>query len=330
MAVTVPAPADGRSAPLLLVDRALGLGDLCTAVPAIRALAAGFPDHRVVLAAPAWLEPLARAAGAHALVPVDGLTASMPDAVRQPAIAVNMHGRGPESIERLLALDPDHLITFRHDDVAASSSGPTWREDEHEVDRWCRLVAAFGLDPDPTDLTIDLSTGANPWDGVVIIHPGAASAGRRWPVDRFAEVVRHVHRRGRRVVLTGSAGERSLADEIVRRAGPTAGHVEPPCALAGTTDIRQLVRIIAGADLLVSNDTGVAHVATATATPSVVLFGPTAPSRWGPPCVDRHCVIWHGIESNPHAEQLDPGLAAITVDEVVAAVDRQLAAVEAG
>jgi ADP-heptose:LPS heptosyltransferase len=68
----------------------------------------------------------------------------------------------------------------------------------------------------------------------------------------------------------------------------------------------------------VCGDTGVAHLATALGTPSVVLFGPTAPARWGPP-PDRpiHRVLWAGAEGDPHADRPDPGLLRIGVDDVL-------------
>ena len=78
-----------------------------------------------------------------------------------------------------------------------------------------------------------------------------------------------------------------------------------------------------GALLVVSGDTGVAHVASAYGTPSVVLFGPVSPARWGPPADPRHQVLWHGDGTgDPHGADLDPALQRITVDEVGCAVDR--------
>jgi uncharacterized protein YjbJ (UPF0337 family) len=67
-------------------------------------------------------------------------------------------------------------------------------------------------------------------------------------------------------------------------------------------------------------DTGVAHLATAYRTPSVVLFGPTPPGEWGPP-PDRpqHRVLWRGGRGDPHADAPDPGLLAIAVEDVLAA-----------
>jgi ADP-heptose:LPS heptosyltransferase len=73
---------------------------------------------------------------------------------------------------------------------------------------------------------------------------------------------------------------------------------------------------------VVCGDTGVAHLATAYRVPSVVLFGPTPPQEWGPP-PDRpwHTVLWAGGRGDPHAAEPDPGLLAIEVADVLAALN---------
>jgi ADP-heptose:LPS heptosyltransferase len=70
---------------------------------------------------------------------------------------------------------------------------------------------------------------------------------------------------------------------------------------------------------VLAGDTGVGHLATALGRPSVLLFGPTSPSRWGPPPDGRHVVLWKGSTGDPHADEPDPGLLRITVDEVLEA-----------
>jgi ADP-heptose:LPS heptosyltransferase len=88
--------------------------------------------------------------------------------------------------------------------------------------------------------------------------------------------------------------------------------------LAGRTDLAGLARVIAEADRVVCGDTGVGHLATALGTPSVVLFGPVPPSRWGPPPGDpAHRALWAGGTGDPHADVVDPGLLRIGVDRVL-------------
>jgi ADP-heptose:LPS heptosyltransferase len=311
----------------VLAVRSLGLGDLCTAVPALRGLARGFPGHDLVLAAPGWQTPLARMAGVSDVVGVRGLE-PLPDELGGVAVAVNLHGSGPQSIERLIALRPRRLITYRHPEVPASAAGPPWRREEHDVDRWCRLLADAGLVADPDDLRVGVPEGARPRaaPGCVVVHPGAASAGRRWPADRFAAVVRHLCSRGLPVAVTGTREETALCEAV---AHCTRGVDATVRSLAGATSLPDLMATIGGARAVLSNDTGVAHLATALGTPSVVIFGPTAPSRWGPRS-GPHRVVWAGRTGDPHADRLDPGLDRITVEEVIAALDDVLERPRAG
>jgi ADP-heptose:LPS heptosyltransferase len=302
--------------PTVLILRALGLGDLLTAVPALRAIAEAFPDHRRVLAAPRGLVPIVELTGA-----VDEVLDARPfepPAIRRPEVAVNLHGRGPQSHRMLLATEPERLIAFEHPDVPESAGMPRWTADEHEVRRWCRLLRERGIPADPEDLGLPA-----PEDGVrdpdlTVVHPGAASAARRWPPGRWGEVARGEASSGRRVVVTGADDEEGLARGIAAGAGLSEG-----AAAAGRTGLRSLASLVAGAGLVISGDTGVAHLATAFGTPSVVLFGPTPPARWGPPPGrPQHVALWAGETGDPHGDAVDPGLLRITVDDVVRAAAR--------
>ena len=94
--------------------------------------------------------------------------------------------------------------------------------------------------------------------------------------------------------------------------------------MAGDLDLAGLAALMAGARLLISGDTGIAHLATAYATPSVVLFGPTSPLRWGPPAGGPSTVIWRGVTGNPHGRWVDPALLDIVSDEVLEAAEARL------
>ncbi|MCP9947464.1 SDR family NAD(P)-dependent oxidoreductase [Actinomadura madurae] len=301
-----------------LVLRALGLGDLLTAVPALRALRRGMPRARIALAAPAALAPLARATGA-----VDGvLPASGLDAPPRPAgpvdVAVNLHGSGPRSHRLLAGLSPGRLLAFAC--RPSHPGGPEWDPAEHEVDRWCRLVAAYGFDADPGDLDLPVPAVPSPAPGAAVVHPGAAFPARRWPAERFAAVAAALRDGGERVVVTGGPGEAHLARRVVRLAG-----LDGAADLAGRTPLPELAALVAGARLVVCGDTGVAHLATAFRTPSVLLFGPTPPGRWGPPDRAEHHVLWTGRRGDPHGREPCPGLLEIPADRVVEAAGEALA-----
>ncbi|HEX5496169.1 MAG TPA: glycosyltransferase family 9 protein [Mycobacteriales bacterium] len=304
----------------VLVLRALGLGDALTGVPALRGLRHRFGDAPIVLAAagpPASL--LADLGVVDAVVPTPGLTGDPPAAglaVRfgtRRHVAVNLHGRGPQSHRLLRGGLPDELIGFANAD--AGGHGPQWRPGEHEVVRWCRLVDGAGGRCDPAGLRLPVPPGCSVrLSDHVLIHPGAASGSRRWPPRRWAAVAAALARLGRTVLVTGGPGERALAGQVTVAAG-----LPDRACVAGTLPLPDLCALVASAALVCSGDTGVAHLATAYAAPSVRLFGPVPPSRWGPVIdTDRHVVLWHGDGTgDPHADSPDPRLLRITVPEVM-------------
>ena len=310
--------------PVALVLRALGLGDLLTAVPALRGVRRAWPGHELVLAAPeplgAWAVDLGLVDATLAATPL----APVPLPGPPPDLALNLHGSGPQSHQVLLALRPARLVAFARPDLGVA--GPDWRTDEHEVRRWCRLVddTAGRTVCDPRDMLLAPPPRPSPAPGAVVVHPGASTAARRWPVERFAEVAATLHAEGHHVVVSGSAPERPLADRLAVAAG-----LPPAAVLAGALDLPDLHALVAGAALVLVGDTGVGHLATACATPSVRLFGPVDPARWGP-SIDPHLhrVLWAGgpdYETNDGTgHELDPALDRLEVGDVLAAVRAQL------
>jgi ADP-heptose:LPS heptosyltransferase len=310
-----PAPFDRDARPILLVLRAVGLSRLLLSVPALRALAAAFPTHRRVLATTRALAAFALHADlADEVVPSSGFL-PLPWDTYRPALAVDLQSRGPNSQRLLLDTHPARLIAFAHSLVPQSWRGPQWREGEHEARRWCRLLVENGIDADPSRLDVELRPRPVPADavGATLMHPGATTAEQRWPAERWVRVITAERNAGRTVVLTGAARERPLVLAIARRAG-----VPPSLVYAGRTDASALAALVRCAGRVVSTDSAVAHLATAFRTPSVLLFGPTAPSESGPPTFRSwHRVLWHGGFGNggvgPH-----PALLRISADEVIA------------
>ncbi|MBY4206961.1 glycosyltransferase family 9 protein [Rhodococcus fascians] len=301
----------------VLALRALGLGDFLTSVPALRALRAHYRDSNLVLATSEWLTPLVRLA--ECVDDVHATRALSPIDIESPIdVAVNLHGSGPQSIDVLEALHAEVLVTHAHRD-RPEIPGTTWEPDLHEVERWCRLLREHGIAADENDLALARPPVPSPASGAVVVHPGAASRARRWPAERFASIARTLRHTGYDVVVTGTAAESSLAGEVVARAGlPSAA------SMAGRLSLVEMAALVADARMVLCGDTGIAHLASAYGTPSVVLFGPTPPARWGPPESGPHQVMWHGTTGDPHADVPDPGLTDISELEVTAAVHAAL------
>jgi ADP-heptose:LPS heptosyltransferase len=301
--------------PSVLILRALGLGDLLTSVPALRALRRAFPDHKLILALPSPLHDLALATGAVDEVVQAQPLRPLPRDLPAPDVGVNLHGRGPQSHNILRSTQPGIMLAFRSDE-AGFLDGPEWAPDEHERARWCRMLEAFDIAAEPDDVYLQAPTGEERvgLEGATVIHPGAASGARRWPVERFATVARSEITHGRDVVVTGAPDERELGLKLCALAD-----LSPKACLAGETTLTQLTSIVGLAGRVVTGDTGVAHVASALRTPSVILFGPTSPELWGPP-PGPHVALWAGNTGDPHADQPDAGLLKIEAEAVIEAL----------
>lgn len=321
-----PGGPSGR--PRVLVLRALGLGDLLTVVPCLRALRRSRPDCDIVLAAPGRLAPVAAATGlVDRVLPTTAQGRAVPAELAwdgpPPELAVDLHGNGPASHLLLQRLWPRRLLAYRHPQTCGIP-GPEWLADEHERERWCRLLGWYGIEADPEDLAIPRPSHPSPAPGAVVVHPGADSGSRRWPVERFAAVARALRRGGHRVVVTAGAGEGALAGRVAEDAG-----LPPGAVIGGTDDVPfpQLCALVADARCVLVGDTGLAHLATALGTASVVLFGPVAPRLWGPPAHARHQALWRpgagedpGRPGDAHGRLPDARLLRITVQEVTEAV----------
>lgn len=296
----------------VLVLRALGIGDLLTAVPALRALRGAFPDERIVLATPESLRPLVGLVGAvDDVLPTSGLGA-LRWTEPPPRLAVNLHGRGPQSIRDLLTTRARALLTHQHP-AYPEIAGLDWRDNIHEVDRWSRLVEYGHVEVDRTDLHLPAPDRPSPAPGAVVVHPGAAFPARRWPPERYAAVARELTETGHHVVITGDATEWGLATDIAVAAG-----LPDSAILAGRTGLLDVAALVAGAALVICGDTGIGHLATAYGTPSVLLFGPTPPRLWGPPpSAGRHVVLWAGDVGDPHGDRPDDGLLLLGEHRVI-------------
>ena len=307
-------PIDPR--PVMLVLRALKLGDLLVAVPALTGLRRGFPEHRIVLATTGWLAPIVDLIpGVDELLPTPGLSRPIDVGRRSVDIGVNLHGRGPESGTLLDAVQPARLIAHAPD----APDGPDWIDGILERERWVRLVRSAGVHADAAEVGISVPAQPAAVADAIVLHVGAFYGARRWPAERFAEVARALATRGERVVLTGGAQDHERARAVAALAG-----LPDSAVLAGRLDLTGFAALIAAARLVVTADTGAAHLASAYGRPSVVIFGPAPPEEWGPPEDGPHMVLTHAElrRGDAFADEPDPALLAVSVTEVVDAIDR--------
>jgi lipopolysaccharide heptosyltransferase II len=153
-------------------------------------------------------------------------------------------------------------------------------KDIHAVDRYLKIAAFLGCDITevcfPLPLYADSSLVTRyllPTNNYAVIAPGARWKTKRWPPEKFGKLASLLPFH---VVVVGSKGDESIADEVVALSKGKA------MSLAGKTTLKELIEIIRGAQFFVSNDSGPLHIAAALNIPVFAIFGPTDPVRTGP------------------------------------------------
>lgn len=150
-----------------------------------------------------------------------------------------------------------------------------------------RLLQAAGLDAPPTVVPPSArSAGAPPLSGdaagahgYAVLQPGPRTRYKRWTVDGWHQLIAHLQTRGLAIVISGggSPEERAYVDQLL--GGVDTTNIR---RIDGLASLAQVADLIASARVFVGVDTGTTHVAAATGTPVIAIFGPTDPVIWGP------------------------------------------------
>lgn len=159
------------------------------------------------------------------------------------------------------------------------------------------------------------------------INPGAAyGLAKCWFPDRFGELGRRLSQTWKaRILVFGRVEERKMADRILSYLGGEG------VDLTGQTNLLQLAALLEKCSLLITNDTGTMHIASAIRTPVVAIFGPTDPVATGP-WGKGHVVVRKEVSCGPCFKRVCPTdhrcMEQITVEEVEEVVNRKLSELE--
>lgn len=286
----------------IAVLRARVLGDLLCAVPALRSFRRAFPSAEITLVGLPWATEFVERFGAYLdgfleLPGYPGLperepeVRALPDFLRDAQareydLVVQLHGSGDVTNPLALLLGGGRTAGFYPDRgwCPDSEAFTVYPDRGAEPMRLLRLPEFLGLPVDGPQLEFpvsneeraELAEATGELGDYVVVHPGARLPSRRWSPAGFAAVGEAVAERGLRVVLSGTEAEAPVTAEV-------AGAMRAPALdLAGRTSLGALGALVENARLLVTNDTGVSHIAAALGVPSVVVFTASDPRRWAP------------------------------------------------
>ena len=299
----------------IAVFRALQLGDLLCAIPAIRALRAAFPNAEITLIGLPWAKDLVARFNqyfdkfisfpGYPGLPEQPFDASKFEEFTAKVIAekydllLQMQGNGTIVNEMLKTLRPQIFAGFNPtEDVTEDNTRLVRYPDYgHEIDRHLALMSFLGIPSQGTQLEFPLlpqdrdelgRSGINPGAKTyVCIHPGSRGTWRQWPPRFFAAIGNYCSSLGYTIVLTGTPGEMEIINHVASLLD------KDPIIAAGRTTLGSLGVIIKESAAIVCNCTGVSHVASALNVPAVVISMDGEPWRWAPKdSALQRCVDW--------------------------------------
>lgn len=296
----------------IAVFRALQLGDMLCAIPAIRSLRSGFPNAEILLIGLPWAQSFTERFSEYfdEFMPFPGYP-GLPEQPfdkkgfeifiekikgRNPDLLIQMQGNGTIVNSMLSQFGASHLAGFYNEKSFCHSplfmKYPDFGAEKY---RHLLLMDHLGIERKGSHLEFpltskdkkdydDLSLSIGP-KSFIVIHPGSRGSWRQWPPEHFAAIADFCIEEGFSVLITGTKNESKITAAVIKNMH------HRPIDLTGKTSLGAMAVLIKNAFALVSNCTGVSHVADALCTPSVIISMDGEPQRWSPENTSLHKVI---------------------------------------
>lgn len=291
------------------IFRALQLGDMLCSIPAIRSLRAAYPNAEITLIGLPWAQSFARRFDQYFddFISFPGYPGLPEQSFSQNAyteffrvvrnfefdLLLQMQGNGTIVNAMINTWNAKNLAGFHNEKSGmASDLFMEYPTGIHEIHRHLKLVGHLGITPlgDELEFVItpddqsnfDLLETKPPY---VVVHPGSRGRWRQWPPELFARVADECAGAGFNVVITGTTSEADITDTVKQNMKHAA------LDLTGLTTLGSMALLLRNSTMLVSNCTGVSHLAVAMQTPSVVISMDGEPERWAPLNKKRHLTI---------------------------------------
>ncbi len=343
-----PAPWDWAKVEKLLIIRLRSIGDTVLTTPSLVALRRFVPHAKIHILLEDWVAPLLDGSNLidrvistprHGNAARARLARELHRANYQ--VVYNLHG-GTTATFLTRASGAAHRVGYTHyqyarlHNHAAPSPQQIWsRPVLHSVEQQLALIGWTGVpvtDRPATQLTVTekaaqavkaklAAHNLDDKERLALIHPAAAFETKQWPIDNFVKIAEDLSLRGLTPVALVSPKERQLAQALVSRSSARVIAFD-------NLSLPEVIALAARASLFVGNDSGIAHIAAAVQTPSVVIFGSSNVAHWRPWTTNQSEVVREELPCQPcHgyfcAEFEKPQcILKVPVERVVAAIDR--------
>jgi len=343
-----PARWDWEAVRRVLVIRLRSIGDTVLSTPSLFALKRFLPHAQIDILVEDWVAPLlANHPYIDNVIELErgSVMARMNVARKLRAkrydVVYNLHG-GTTATLLTRATGARHRVGFRtyqyaklHTDLVPSPLLLWGQQKTHSVEQQLALLGwtgvpvsdrprtRLGIAPEATGNVIEHLKQAGLADSkIALIHPAAAFATKRWATENFARVAEYVAERGYAPVAIAAPNEAQIIEDLLREASVNI--------LDLNLSLPEVTVLAARSQLFVGNDSGIAHIAAAVGTPSVVIFGSSNIAHWRPwnraPAEvvfeELPCQPCHGYfcEKFPQPECI----LRVPVTRVIAAIERCL------
>jgi predicted lipopolysaccharide heptosyltransferase III len=344
-----PAGWDWSKVERVLVVRLRSIGDTVLSTPSLFALKRFLPNASVDILLEDWVAPVLDGF-AHV---DDLLTISRSSASSRARIAArlrsnrydvvyNLHG-GTTATLLTRATGAKHRVGYQdyqyarlHNHLSPSSSSLWGREKTHSVEQQLALLGWTGVpvtDRPPTQLavtetaaaSISVRLGEAHLEGqpFAVIHPAAAFDTKQWATENFGRVISELAAKQLPTIVITGPNETALVDQLQSMSAT-------PLTAFTNLSLPEVTALITRARLFVGNDSGIAHIAAAVETPSVVIFGSSNRAHWGPWATKPAEMVFDELDCQPchgyYCEKFDQPecIKGVAVERVIAAIERVL------
>ena len=305
----------------IAIFRALQLGDMLCVIPAIRALRSAFPDAEITLLGLPWAKYFVERFSIYfdKFIHFPGYPGLPEQPFREEKFETFLKEVKAEQFDLLLQMQGNGtIVNFLLPEFGSSQLAGFYNEEsfvdsplfmpypEHvpEIRRHLLLMEHLGIESKDDHLEFPLEKDdqadfdnlhlpVNP-KSYICIHPGSRGRQRQWPPQYFGAIADYAAEQGFTIVITGTDEERDITREVIKWMH------HPSIDLTGKTNLGAMAVLIKNSFALISNCTGVSHVADALDVPSVIISLDGEPERWGPLNRKLHHVIdW---TTQPHFE----------------------------
>jgi lipopolysaccharide heptosyltransferase II len=329
-------PIDWSSVKRVLVVRLRSIGDTVLATPSLIALRRFLPDVQIDILLEDWVAPLLDGfKEIDNVIKLGDSKLKTTQKIRSEKydVVINLHGGSTSGfLTRFSGAKhrigySDYSYSFLHNHLLSSSADFWHAEKTHSAEQQLALLGFVGVPVEDKPMSklavLELMAVRSSKLPFALIHPAAAFATKQWSAENFAEIAEFLVQNGLQIVAVGTKKEREVFDELRKFS-------QVPIICYDNLTLPQITNLASRAKIFVGNDSGIAHIAAAVKTPSVVIFGSSNRVHWSPWTDAKNAIVFEELPCQPCAGYVcnefgEPKcILSVKVEDVKEAIERVL------